>query len=100
MAQSYDFPSIFFPVNLFSELMALPREILDSNSTAVIVPAMFLDTNLVLPRCEKVLDCAILSEQLFPANKSELLTCLQDKRCSTMKSKGLQHVIPAGKCDV
>ena len=63
--------------------MALPREILDSNSTAVIV----------LPRCEKVLECAILSEELFPANKTDLLTCLQERRCSTMKAKGIQHVM-------
>ncbi|KAK8790276.1 hypothetical protein WA588_000438 [Blastocystis sp. NMH] len=77
--------------NLFAELMALPREILDSNSTAVIVPAMFLNSNLVLPRCEKVLECAILSEELFPANKTDLLTCLQERRCSTMKAKGIQH---------
>ena len=73
--------------------MALPREILDSNSTAVIGPAMVLNSNLVLPRCEKVLECAILSEELFPANKTDLLTCLQERRCSTMKAKGIQHVM-------
>ena len=100
MAQSYVFPSIFFPANLYTELMALPREMLDSESTAIIVPAMFIDTNLVLPRCKTVLECAILSEELFPANKTDLLDCLQKRRCSTRKGNGVQHVIPAGMCDV
>ena len=87
---------VFLPLhleNLYSELISLPSGILNSNETAVIIPAMFLKPSLILPNCSSILDCALKSEALFPTNKSELRTCLNKHVCFTMKERGLQHVL-------
>ena len=46
--------------NLFDELMHLPQPILESNSSAVIVPASFLRQAPILKNCTTLLECAVL----------------------------------------
>ena len=86
-------PLTSFLENLHSELLSLPSEILSSNETAVIIPAMFLKPELILPNCSSIMDCAIKSQNLFPSNKSDLRRCLKNRICFTMKERGLQHVL-------
>lgn len=85
--------SALFVDNLYSELISLPSEILNSNETAVIIPAMFIKPSLVLPNCTSIMDCALKSESFFPTNKSELRKCLHKQVCTTMKERGMQHVV-------
>ena len=77
--------------NLFDELMHLPQSILESNTSAVIVPASFLRQAPILKNCTTLLECALLSESLFPKNKEELINCVQRRECSHSKEKGVQH---------
>lgn len=46
--------------NLFDELMHLPQSILESNTSAVIVPASFLRQAPILKNCTTLLECALL----------------------------------------
>lgn len=45
--------------NLYSEIISLPSSILESNSTAVILPSFFLKADPILNNCTTLMDCAM-----------------------------------------
>ena len=45
--------------NLYQEIMSLPSSIFQSDSTAVILPAFFLQAEPILNNCKTLMDCAL-----------------------------------------
>ena len=81
-----------FTASLYSQILRIPRTIMNSHSSAIIVPGFFLNKETVLPRCKGLMDCALLSEQLFPRNRSSLLKCIRKGTCLLQKANTITHV--------
>ena len=84
------FPS--FLASLYSKIMKIPKNILDSSTAAIIVPSFFLNKDLVLSQCKGLMNCAMLSERLFPLNRTSLLKCIQKETCLYHKTGTVTHV--------
>ena len=81
-----------FLASLYSKIMRIPQNILDSPSAAIIVPSFFLNKDIVLSQCKNLMDCAMLSERLFPVNRTSLLKCIQRGTCLYHKARTVTHV--------
>ena len=79
----------------YTEFSNLPVSILNSTRTAVIIPSVFIRSDLILSNCTTLLDCALKSSQVWPTTKEELEKCIRIQQCSMRKRKALQHMYVA-----
>lgn len=59
MATSYACESLFTLATAYTEFSNLPVSILNSTRTAVIIPSVFIRSDLILSNCTTLLDCAL-----------------------------------------
>ena len=65
---------------------------MNSNTSAVIVPAFFLEKEPILAKCGSLMECAQVSEKHFPATREELKECIDRGDCLLYKRKTITHV--------
>lgn len=65
---------------------------MDSDSSAIIVPAFFLKKEAILAKCGSLMECAMVSERNFPGTREELKECVDRGDCLLYKHKTITHV--------
>ena len=65
---------------------------MDSKSSAVIVPAFFLNKEPILAKCGSLMECAKVSEENFPGTREELKNCINSGKCLLYKHRTITHV--------
>ena len=65
---------------------------MDSDSSAIIVPALFLKKEAILSKCGPLMECAMVSERYFPGTREELKECVDRGDCLLYKHKTITHV--------
>ena len=50
---------------------------MDSDSSAIIVPAFFLKKEAILSKCGSLMECAMVSERNFPGTREELKDAIE-----------------------
>lgn len=78
--------------NLYSEILSVPPSILNSSTSAIIVPAIFYHPNAILRFCFKLHDCVLMGLELFPETHDELIGCLMSRVCQLTKNGIRTHL--------
>ena len=87
----------------YQRLLRLPKKVLLSNRSAVIVPSIFAaKKERILKKCETLEECAVAwrrrermrsrSDRFFPKTKAELVSCFDAGKCSMRKESRDTHV--------
>ena len=87
----------------YQRLLRLPKKLLLSNRSAVIVPSIFAaKKERILKKCETLEECAVAwrlvermrsrSDRFFPKTKAELVSCFDAGKCSMRKEIRDTHV--------
>lgn len=97
-------------VNAYDEFMRIPRFLLESYHSAVILPIFFYNHTVILNYCDSIEQCDELwvpSESLMcstsyyqPENKAELVACMQQSLCFSNKRLLRTHVEVMWVCNV
>ena len=91
--------TLYYPLillaNLYSELTSLPTKLTQSKENIFIIPAVFLNRNLILRSCKSLMSCLIESFRYIPSTKQELYTCYLNDTCFIQKGQGANrnHVL-------
>lgn len=87
----------------YQRLLRLPKKVLLSNRSAVIMPSIFAaKKERILKKCETLEECAVAwrrrkrmrsrSDRFFPKTKAELVSCFDAGKCSMRKESRDTHV--------
>lgn len=77
-------------LDLYESLVGLPKEYLEYNRTATIIPAFSVKDSLV-PPCSDFMSCVQGVVPFLPLNRSDILHCLQNRTCSYFRPKSKTH---------
>lgn len=77
--------------SLYTEIQRIPKDVMDSDSSAIIVPAFFLKKEAILSKCGSLMECAMVSERNFPGTREELKECVDRGDCLLYKHKTITH---------
>ena len=101
-------PLLSWLVNLYDTIMALPRDILDREDSAIIVPPFFFPKSYV-DKCTSIPSCiqrfvlllllTLSGLQIAPRTMDALLTCYKKYVCLPTKHRMPTHVLENGGCE-
>ena len=101
-------PLLSWLVNLYDTIMALPRDILDREDSAIIVPPFFFPKSYV-DKCTSIPSCiqrfvlllllTLSGLQIAPRTMDSLLTCYKKYVCLSTKHRMPTHVLENGGCE-
>ena len=75
----------------YTDLITLPRNILQNEHLALILPAFSLKKKAV-KKCRSFQECVETAAPLLPHTKRELQACVEKEECSTFRPESFTHV--------
>lgn len=75
----------------YTDLITLPRNILQNEHLALILPAFSLKKKAV-KKCRSFQECVETAAPLLPNTKRELQACVEKEECSTFRPESFTHV--------